>query len=214
MVVTAHAFVAGDAPVREADSERDISVGGTSLVSTAVFDGAHYVALGHLHRAQQPVPGRIAYSGAPLAYSFSEVGRQPSVTVAELGADGSVQLEQLDCPVERPLGRLEGTLESLLSEARWSGFEHHLLAVTLTDAHVPLDPIERLRRRFPGVLQLSVAAHRPDDARSYTSRLEGLDDIGLVTRFAADAWGRPLGERELAQVRAGFEAQRIAEVSA
>ena len=45
-VVLAHAFVAGCAP---SDSERDISVGGVSMVSASVFDGVDYTALGHLH---------------------------------------------------------------------------------------------------------------------------------------------------------------------
>ena len=45
-VVLAHAFVAGAEP---SDSERDISVGGVSIVPTTVFDGVDYAALGHLH---------------------------------------------------------------------------------------------------------------------------------------------------------------------
>ena len=47
-VVLAHAFVAGAMP---SDSERDISVGGVSRVSTTLFDGIDYAALGHLHGA-------------------------------------------------------------------------------------------------------------------------------------------------------------------
>ena len=50
-VVLAHAFVAGGEP---SESERDISVGGVSLVPTGVFDGVDYVALGHLHGRARP----------------------------------------------------------------------------------------------------------------------------------------------------------------
>src|SRR4051794_14776470 len=48
-VVLAHAFVAGG---QACESERDISVGGVSLVATSTFDGFDYVALGHLHGRQ------------------------------------------------------------------------------------------------------------------------------------------------------------------
>ncbi len=70
-VVLAHAFVAGAEP---SDSERDISVGGVSLVPTSVFDGIDYAALGHLH-GQHTLTPSVRYSGSPLAYSFSEAAR-------------------------------------------------------------------------------------------------------------------------------------------
>jgi exonuclease SbcD len=46
-VVVAHAFVQGG---EASESERDISIGGAQTVPSAVFAGADYVALGHLHR--------------------------------------------------------------------------------------------------------------------------------------------------------------------
>ena len=67
-VVVAHAFVAGGA---SSDSERDIAVGGVSLVPLDLFDGFDYVALGHLH-GRAVLSDSVRYSGSPLAYSFSE----------------------------------------------------------------------------------------------------------------------------------------------
>ncbi len=83
-VVLAHAFVAGGA---KGDSERDITVGGVELVPADVFAGVDYVALGHLHRAQQ-ISTAIHYSGSPLAYSFTEAGHVKSVKLVDLDADG------------------------------------------------------------------------------------------------------------------------------
>ncbi len=60
-VVLAHAFVAGAQP---SDSERDISVGGVSLVPTSVFDGIHYAALGHLH-GRHTLTAAVRYTGPP-----------------------------------------------------------------------------------------------------------------------------------------------------
>ena len=212
VVVTAHAFVAGVAAARPSDSERDISVGGSALAAASVFEGVHYAALGHLHQFQQPVPGRVVYSGSPLAYSFSEEGQTKSVTIVDLAADGSTTLEQIACPVVRPLARISGPLDSLLTDSRWAGFEQHWLSITLTDAHLPAEPMDRLRARFPGVLQLTVTAHRSGTSGSYVERLEGLDDLGLVGRFIEDMWNRPPRADELALVQAGFEAQRLREV--
>jgi len=48
-IIVAHAFVADCQP---SDSERRLAVGTVEMVSQAIFDGADYVALGHLHRPQ------------------------------------------------------------------------------------------------------------------------------------------------------------------
>ncbi|MFI0486153.1 exonuclease SbcCD subunit D [Actinomadura sp. 9N215] len=83
-VVLAHAFVTGGAA---SESERDISVGGSSHVPASVFDGVDYAALGHLHGAW-PVTDRVRYSGSPLAYSFSEEKHVKGSWLIDLRDDG------------------------------------------------------------------------------------------------------------------------------
>ena len=48
-IVVAHAFVTNCQP---SESERTLSVGTVETVPSSIFDGANYVALGHLHRPQ------------------------------------------------------------------------------------------------------------------------------------------------------------------
>ena len=70
-------------------SERTV-VGGLEAVSPQVFDGkVEYVALGHLHRAQQ-VSGRelVRYAGAPLPMSFAEKHYRQGVMLVTLDEDG------------------------------------------------------------------------------------------------------------------------------
>ncbi len=55
------------------DSERRIVIGNAEAVSLSTFpDSLSYVALGHLHKAQQFQQGRIRYSGSPVPLSFAE----------------------------------------------------------------------------------------------------------------------------------------------
>ena len=54
-------------------SERRIVIGHAEAVSLSTFpDSLAYVALGHLHKAQQFQQGRIRYSGSPIPLSFAE----------------------------------------------------------------------------------------------------------------------------------------------
>ncbi|MCS0600719.1 exonuclease SbcCD subunit D [Streptomyces sp. LP11] len=205
-VVLAHAFVTGG---RASDSERDITVGGVAAVPAGVFDGVDYVALGHLHGCQI-LTERVRYSGSPLAYSFSEADHRKSTWLIDLGADGSVAAERLDCPVPRPLARLRGTLEDLLADPELTRHEEAWVEATLTDTVRPADPMARLTERFPHTLSLVFAPDRdPDDPRvSYARRLAGRTDQQIAQDFVAHVRGAGPDARETAVLRDALDAVR------
>ena len=119
-----------------------------------VFDGVDYVALGHLH-GRHTLSDRIRYSGSPLAYSFSEADHLKGSWLVDLDGDGTATAEFVEAPVPRPLARLRGDLESLLTDARHNRHEASYVQVTLTDADRPPQAMERLRTRFPLTLVLA-----------------------------------------------------------
>jgi exonuclease SbcD len=152
-VVLAHAFVAGGEP---SDSERDIAVGGVSMVATSLFDGLDYTALGHLH-GRATLTESVRYSGSPVAYSFSEANHLKGSWLVDLGADGVDEVTFVEAPVPRPLARLEGTLADLLESRRHVVHEQSWVQATLTDPVRPAQAMERLRSRFPHALALRFA---------------------------------------------------------
>jgi exonuclease SbcD len=212
IVVTAHAFVAGGMP---SESERDLAVGGAANVPAFAFDGADYVALGHLHGPQVVGGGLGRYAGSPLAFSFSEAGQAKSVAVVEVVAGALPLVALLPCPVPRPLANLRGTLDELLADPRLADLEGAWVQATLTDPVRPADAMERLRRRFPHAVALAFdpqgAGALPGD--SY-QRLRGLDDDELVQRFVSDTRGRAADDDELALLRDALTARRVAELAA
>ena len=212
IVVTAHAFVAGGMP---SESERDLAVGGAANVPAFAFEGADYVALGHLHGPQVVGGGLGRYAGSPLAFSFSEAGQAKSVAVVDVTAGALPLVELLPTPVPRPLANLRGTLDELLADPRLAEREAAWVQATLTDPARPADAMERLRKRFPHAVALAFdpqgAGARPED--SY-QRLRGLDDDELVQRFVSDTRGRAADDDELALLRDALTARRVAELAA
>ncbi len=81
-------------------SERSI-VGGLEGVGPDIFDGADYVALGHLHKAQR-VSGcdNVRYSGAPLPMSFAERNNRQGVVLVNTDEGLSVEKIEFDAPVK------------------------------------------------------------------------------------------------------------------
>jgi exonuclease SbcD len=191
-VVLAHAFVAGAEP---SESERDISVGGVSIVPTRLFDGVTYTALGHLHGRHTLEPS-VRYSGSPLAYSFSEAQHRKGSWLVELGADGLGAVEFVDAPVPRPLARLRGTLEDLLTSTAHARHEGSWVHATLTDPVRPLQAMERLRARFPHVLVLAFDPAGARPAGAPTARTEGRSDHAVALDFVAEVRGAAASEEE------------------
>ena len=191
-VVMAHAFVAGAAP---SDSERDISVGGVSLVPTRTFDAIDYTALGHLH-GRQTLTDSVRYSGSPLAYSFSEADHVKGSWLVDLDADGFHAAAFVPSPVPRPLRRLRGQLESLLADPSLVDAEDAWVEVTLTDDLRPAQPMERLRARFPRTLVLAFEPASPLPDAAPTARLRGQSDHAISLDFVADLRGVPATDAE------------------
>ncbi len=191
-VVLAHAFVAGAEP---SDSERDISVGGVSLVPTSVFDGVDYAALGHLH-GRHTLADHVRYSGSPLAYSFSEAAHPQGSWLVELGASGLAHAEFVDAPVPRPLARLTGELEELLHDPVLARHEGSWVQATLTDEVRPLQAMERLRARFPHALVLAFAPPTGGSSPTPRARTQGRSDHDITLDFVADLRGTPATDDE------------------
>lgn len=204
-IVLAHAFVAGvRSRVEPSDSERDISVGGVSLVPASVFDGVDYVALGHLH-GQHTLSAQVRYSGSPLAYSFSEAAHRKGSWLVDLGPAGVEQAEFVPAPVPRRLARLRGTLDDLLHDLTLTEHEDAWVQATLTDAVRPLQAMERLRRRFPHALVLGFEPAGGERPSAPAARPQGRSDHAIALDFVKDLRGAPATKAEAALLQEAFD---------
>jgi DNA repair protein SbcD/Mre11 len=111
-LVAAHLAVLG---ARTGGGERQAhTVLAYSVPATVFPTTAHYVALGHLHRAQAvsgPCP--IRYSGGPLAVDFGEADTTNSVTLVEVTAQTAPRVTQVEVGAGTPLRTVRGTLAQL-----------------------------------------------------------------------------------------------------
>ena len=190
-VLVAHTFTAGGTT---SESERELSVGNIDQVKLDALAGIDYVALGHLHGAQTFADGRIAYSGTPLPYSFSEETHTKSVRIAELAADGTPSAEVIPLDVGRGLATITGEIDDLLAAPAHAHAETKRVRVFLTDRDLPLQAMQRLRERFPSVAELK---HTPPGAEHRTDVIapragQTVSPIDLIADFWASQTGTDL----------------------
>ncbi|MCP9846043.1 exonuclease SbcCD subunit D [Synechococcus sp. Lug-A] len=205
-VLVAHTFVAGG---ETSESERELTIGNVDRVSVAAFEGFDYVALGHLHASQQLDGPRIAYSGTPLAYSFSEEHHVKSVRIVELAADGTPTVQVVPLEVGRPLCTLRGPIDELCGAPRHAAASEARVRAILTDDSLPLQAMARLRARFPHIAELR---HEPPElarageAERHRQVRQARSPLQLATAFFTDQHGQPPGEPEAELLRAALAA--------
>ena len=180
-LATSHLFVRGG---YETDSERPIQVGGAYTVGPeALPAGAHYVALGHLHRAQ-PVVGcaRARYSGSPLAYSFSEAGQVKAVFLVEVQPEdgpGGAKVREIPLRTGHPLVSWEAG-EGYAQALRWAEEGRDPGAWIDLELHLTepltIDRIQHLRELRPRLVQIRTVASGPREAVSVELRSHMGDD--------------------------------------
>ena len=157
-LVCAHAFAAGGTTgggERSVHTIEDYSVG-----AQAFPVGAQYVALGHLHRAQDiPGPTRIHYSGSPLQLDFGEGRDTKSVAVVDLEPGVPASVRDVALTAGRGLRTLRGRMDELETVAGSTGDD--FLRVVVTDTR-RAGLADQIREWFPHCVDVIVRA--PDEA--------------------------------------------------
>ncbi len=190
-VLVAHQFVNGAGR----SASEDVPVGGLEGVDWAAFDPFDYVALGHLHRAQQVGRAEVRYAGTPLAYSFEEARTGKSLTVVELREKGETEIRTVPLAPERPLREARGTFREVLDQlGRDASLADSYLRVTLTDDQDVQDAAARLRTRAPHLMRLDY-----DNARTRMALEEEdlpaareLPPEEVLSQFFQERTGHPL----------------------
>ena len=151
-VLVTHQFVTGGAR----SGSEELSVGGTDNVDSSVFAPFDYVALGHLHGAQQIGRPTIRYAGSPLKYSFSEARQHKSVTVVTLGEKGDVRVRTVALTPLRELREIRGSYDELTARSFYehTTYRSDYLHLILTDEQDVFDAMSRLRTIYPYLMTL------------------------------------------------------------
>jgi len=188
----AHAFVFGG---EESESERPLSIGGTSTVESSIFDGFDYVALGHLHRPQRAGKDTIIYPGSLMKYSFSESPHTKSVTLVEMDAEGHCSIERIPLKAPRDARVIKGYLKDILKGPTEGENPEDYIMVELLDTSAILDVMGQLREVYPNVLHVE----RP--YFEITGRVAALDhrkmdDAELFASFFSQVTGEELTEAQ------------------
>ncbi len=197
-VLISHQFyVAGGVSPEICESEQlFLSVGGMDSVDVECIRAFDYVALGHLHGAQQIGEKHIRYSGTPLKYSTSEEKHKKSITMVTLHKKGDLLIEQIPLVVSQDVRKLKGTLMDIIQQANECN-RHDFVSVTLTDEEDLFKPKDQLEEHYDYILDIKVENSR---TRAQLEDLPGeatvLDPYEAFLEFYTEMQGVPMNREE------------------
>ncbi|MBW5827020.1 exonuclease subunit SbcD [Yersinia kristensenii] len=145
IIATGHLTTVG---VTTSDSVRDIYIGTLDAFPAQAFPPADYIALGHIHRAQQVAKTEhIRYSGSPIALSFDELSKEKSVYLVEFAQQALVSVTPLFIPQFQPMQLIKGDLAQI--EQQLAEFaDHQGLPVWLDIEVATQDYLTDIQRRI------------------------------------------------------------------
>lgn len=180
----------------ESDSERRVIVGGEDIIDCAVLDPFDYVALGHLHKAQQVGRPQVRYAGSLLKFSASEVHHKKAVTWVEMDQAGDCQVELVPVDLLRDLKKVEAPFEDLLLGSFLEN-KDDFLAVVLTDPQRVDRAYARLCQLYPNIISLSYTLVEQDyELKVDREALRKADTRKLFADFFRDKNQREMNEAE------------------
>lgn len=153
-LVTTHVTVVGG---RAGGGEREAHTIQAYAVPSTIFPtSVHYVALGHLHRAQHvPGPAPVHYCGSPFAVDFGEEENTPAVTMVEVSADTTAKTRQVPITAAVPLRTVRGTVAELAALAEQGVDDRAWLRVIVREP--PRAGLrEQVQQRLPQAVEVRV----------------------------------------------------------
>lgn len=196
-VIVAHTFAQGG--VACPDSERRLAAVTVETVNCALFQDFDYIALGHLHRPQKLLDGKIHYSGSLLKYSFAEHDHVKGVNLVEMDARGVCCIEQMPLHPKHDVHIVRGTLADLLQNPPSAVAREAFVRVELDDTGALFDPMGQLRQVFPNAMELKRPEFiNPDRPIVMATNVRANDPLSLFRDFFAQVTDNTLSEEQAA----------------
>ncbi|MFQ5740846.1 MAG: exonuclease SbcCD subunit D [Acidobacteriota bacterium] len=168
--VVAHLMVTGAQP---GGGERSVHTGFDYEVPSLAFKPAqlHYVALGHIHKAQQiPATCPVWYCGSPLQLDFGDTEEEKCVLVVEASSKTPALTRRIPLSSGRRLRTVQGSLAAL-EELAESGSEDYLRVLLDEPGRAGL--AEEVRELLPNAVEVRLVESEGEGTPEQAEPIEG-----------------------------------------
>ncbi len=152
-VLVTHQFFAGNQDVIRSESEVTLTVGGSEIIDVDLLEDFDYVALGHLHASQKVKYDHVRYAGSLMKYSFDEVNQTKGMVEVTIDENG-VLTQIIPLKPQKDFVKLKGRFEDVM---HYEDNQQDFISIELLDKQIVGHAFERLKEKFPDLLQITYA---------------------------------------------------------
>jgi exonuclease SbcD len=205
-ILMCHCFVSGSVL---SESDRTALVGGSSVVPSEIFDGFDYVAMGHLHKAQDR-GYNIRYSGSPIKYSFSEASHSKTITMLEI--EDGIKYEELEIVPLRETRIIRGTFDEVLEFANQDTKKDDYIKIEITDMYAGMEAVELFRTYYVNLLNITGKMNEAEENQLTVEELYTLSPDDILEKFYRETTGCDVTEEQFKLFNQAMEAVNSQEV--
>jgi DNA repair protein SbcD/Mre11 len=172
-------------------SEDGYAVGDVTSVDAAIFKDFDFVALGHIHKAQD-VSKNVRYAGSILKYHRDEAKSEKSFTILSVEKK-KVTYETRPIHFLHDVVEMKGTLDEILQA---SGDPNAYVFALLEDKALVEDPMAKLKVKYPYAAWIDYASHEVATPDMHVVDVEHVSKEKLFADFYQSQNQEPLSPEQ------------------
>lgn len=180
------------------------TVGTIDEISSDVFSGFDYTALGHIHKMQKcSKDSAVYYSGSPLQYYFDSKENENCFLKVVLEKNSEAAVEKINIRPLHKVERFEDFIQNLLDSSEDFLSEHrdNFIEVIYKDEVIPVNSIAKLKSMFPNAVSFRPKERESvnnENVSSLENRAETFDNPEkYFDTFYSDVFGDDIADKEL-----------------
>lgn len=130
----------------------EIYAGEAEAVSSLLYDKFDYTALGHIHKKQHFLNGKVRYPGALLKYASSESGYDKTITIVDLKEKDNLEITERRIEYLRDMRIIRGMFEEIVKNSKEDTHKDDYIHIELLDEGDIFEGLSRLRNIYPNIL--------------------------------------------------------------
>lgn len=172
-IIIDHSYIITGEHDLEVDSAiRPLAIGGSEFTAGSVYEKFDLVLAGHIHRHSHIKPN-IYYSGSILPYSIGEANNNNGYYIHEITDVIKSEYHQFEL-----LHKMR-KIEMYIADIATHSYSQDYVAVKLLDQGQVLNPLEKIRTKYPNVMQIERQDRQIEIEMSVQS-----NQLSLVENFA------------------------------
>lgn len=149
-VILSHQFILK----AEISESEEIYAGVDESVSDTFYDKFDYIALGHIHKKQSFLNGKLRYPGALLKYSKSESNYEKTILIVEMKEKGNISYDERKIEYLHEMRVIKDFYDNIIKKSKDDLNREDYIHIELLDKEERYEAHQILRKIYPNIMTL------------------------------------------------------------